>query len=161
MYVAFQNLSESSRVWVYQADRKLSEKELELAKSELKSFCEGWNVHGNGILTSFEILEDQVIVLAADESRSATSGCSIDSSVRALQKLENLLQINLTDRGKVAFKSANSIQIAPALGIKSKVVEGEIDTDTLVINPLIQTKADLQSLWIPASKSWLNKYFPN
>jgi len=40
MYVAFQNLSESSRIWVYQADRKLSEKELELAKSELKTFCE-------------------------------------------------------------------------------------------------------------------------
>ncbi|NVJ85011.1 MAG: hypothetical protein HWE15_01835 [Algoriphagus sp.] len=161
MYVAFQNLSESSRVWVYQADRKLNEKELEIVKSELKKFCEGWNVHGNGILTSFEILEDQVIVLAADESQSQTSGCSIDSSVRALQKLENLLQINLTDRGKVAFKESGQIQVAPALGIRSKVQEGAIVSDTPVINPLIQTKSDLNSLWIPASKSWLNKYFPN
>ncbi|MCS5491423.1 MULTISPECIES: hypothetical protein [Algoriphagus] len=161
MYVAFDKISDQSRIWLYQADRKLSDRELELVRQELKSFCEGWNVHGNGILTSFEILEDQVIVLAADESQSATSGCSIDSSVRALQRLENLLQINLTDRGKVAFKESGQIRIAPALGIRSKVQEGSIVSDTPVMNPLIQTKADLNSLWIPAAKSWLNKYFPN
>lgn len=161
MYVDFEDISESSRVWVYQADRPFQEKELVTLQNELKSFCEGWNVHGNGILTSFNIIENQLIVLAADESKSSTSGCSIDSSVRTLLKLENILQINLTDRGKVTFKNAEKTQVEPALGIKSKVIEGQIERNTLVVNPLIQTKADLQNLWIPASKSWLNKYFPN
>lgn len=125
-------------------------------------FCEGWNTHGNLMPTSFEIIDNQILVLAVDESKLGASGCSIDSSVRTLRELENLLQINLTDQGKISLrKPSGELSVIPALGVKSRVASGEIDLETAVINPLIQTKADLKNLWQPVRNSWLNKYFPN
>jgi hypothetical protein len=162
MYVPFEDISEDSRVWVYQAARQFSEREKELISARLSAFCDGWNTHGNRMPTSFQILDDQILVLAVDETGLGASGCSIDSSVRTLRELEDELENNLTDQGKVTFKfNSGEITVASALGIKSKVTSGEIDSRTLVINPQVQIKKDLERVWILAGNSWLNRYFPN
>lgn len=162
MYLSFDQMPDFSRVWVYQADHKFTESAEILIRERMTRFCEGWNTHGNLMPTSFEILENQILVLAVDESKLGASGCSIDSSVRTLRELENLLQINLTDQGKISLKKpSGELSVIPALGVKSRVTSGEIDLMTAVINPLIQTKADLKNLWQPVRNSWLNKYFPN
>lgn len=125
-------------------------------------FCEGWNTHGNLMLTSFELVENQILILAVDESNLGASGCSIDSSVRTLRELENLLQTNLTDQGKISLKKASGeLKVIPGLGVKARVSSGEIDLETEVINPTIRIKADLKNMWQPVRNSWLNKYFPN
>ncbi|WP_332912366.1 hypothetical protein [Algoriphagus boritolerans] len=155
-------MPEYSRVWVYQADQKLSESDEKILRDRMKSFCEGWNTHGNLMSTSFELIESQILILAVDESKLGASGCSIDSLVRTLRELENTLNINLTDQGKISLKrSTGELKVIPALGLKSRISAGEIDLETEVINPLIRTKADLQNLWQPVRNSWLNKYFPN
>lgn len=162
MYLPFEQMPESSRVWVYQADRKFSDSQAAMIREHLAGFCEGWNTHGNRMPTSFELLEDQILLLAVDESQLGASGCSIDSSVRALRELESILQINLTDQGKISLKQASGdLKVIPALGVKSRVASGEIDQDALVINPQIQIKSDLKSFWQPVRNSWLNRYFPN
>ncbi|WP_026950521.1 hypothetical protein [Algoriphagus mannitolivorans] len=162
MYVPFAQMPEYARVWVYQAARKIEAQEKEIIQNRMKEFCEGWNTHGNRMPTSFEIVDDQILVLAVDESQLGASGCSIDSSVRTLREIESQLGINLTDQGKISLKnSLGKVSVIPALGIKSRVTSGEITEELEVINPIIQTKADLQNLWQPVRKSWLNKYFPN
>jgi hypothetical protein len=162
MYIPFDQLPTHSRIWVYQAERGFSSQEKELISTSLKQFCEGWNTHGNLMPTSFQILEEQFIVLGVDESSLGASGCSIDGSVRTLRELEKQLEINLTDQGKVSFKNnAGQVAVYPALGIKSKVLSGEIERETLVLNPLVKIKKDLENVWISANESWLNKYFPN
>lgn len=162
MYVEFNDMSEDSRVWVYQAARQFTAAEKKIIASKLSAFCDGWNTHGNRMPTSFQILDNQILVLAVDESGLGASGCSIDSSVRTLRELESEIENNITDQGKVTFKSnSGEISVASALGIKSKVTSGEIDSQTLVINPQVKSKKDLESVWILAGNSWLNRYFPN
>ncbi|MFL0684470.1 hypothetical protein CLV31_11923 [Algoriphagus aquaeductus] len=162
MYIPFEQLPAHSRVWIYQAERILTEKEIEIVKQRLTRFCEGWNTHGNGMPTSFDIFEQQILVLAVDESGLGASGCSIDSSVKVLKELESMLGVNLTDQGKVSVRnSSGDLKVFPALGLKSKVQAGELTLEQEVINPLIRTKADLHQLWQPVRNSWLNKYFPN
>ena len=162
MYLSFDQLPDNSRVWIYQAERKLSEEEVELVNQKMTRFCEGWNTHGNRMPTSFKLYNAQILVLAVDESGLGASGCSIDSSVRALRELESLLEINLTDQGKVSIKiETGEVMVLPALGLKTKVQEGVITLNQEVINPLIKTKADLAQLWQPVQNSWLNKFFPN
>lgn len=162
MYIPFEQLPGHARVWVYQSNRTLNEKELEVIHQKLTRFCEGWNTHGNPMPTSFQILDSQILILAVDESNLGASGCSIDSSVRTLRELESLLGINLTDQGKVTVKnSAGQVNVLPALGLKSKVQAGELTLEQEVINPQVQSKADLHQLWQPVRNSWLNKYFPN
>lgn len=162
MYLPFDQMPEYSRVWVYQADQKLSESDQKLIRDRMKSFCEGWNTHRNLMATSFDLVENQILILAVDESNLGASGCSIDSSVRALRELEKAININLTDQGKISLKkSSGDMKVISALGVKSKVNSGEIDSETEVINPSIRVKADLHNLWQPVRNSWLNKYFPN
>ncbi|OYX23505.1 MAG: hypothetical protein B7Z16_02440 [Algoriphagus sp. 32-45-6] len=162
MYIPFEQLPAHSRVWIYQAERILTEKEIEIVKQRLTRFCEGWNTHGNGMPTSFDIFDQQILILAVDESGLGASGCSIDSSVKVLRELESMLGVNLTDQGKVSVRnSSGDLKVFPALGLKSKVQAGELTLEQEVINPLIRTKADLHQLWQPVRNSWLNKYFPN
>lgn len=162
MYIPFEQLPAHSRVWIYQAERILTEKEIEIVKQRLTRFCEGWNTHGNGMPTSFDIFDQQILILAVDESGLGASGCSIDSSVKVLKELESMLGVNLTDQGKVSVRnSSGDLKVFPALGLKSKVQAGELILEQEVINPLIRTKADLHQLWQPVRNSWLNKYFPN
>lgn len=162
MYIPFEQLPAHSRVWIYQAERILTEKEIEIVKQRLTRFCEGWNTHGNGMPTSFDIFDQQILILAVDESGLGASGCSIDSSVKVLKELESMLGVNLTDQGKVSVRnSSGDLKVFPALGLKSKVQAGELTLEQEVINPQIRTKADLHQLWQPVRNSWLNKYFPN
>ncbi len=162
MYLEFEKMPENSRVWIYQANRKLNSDEIPTVQDRLKQFCESWNTHGTLMPTSFTILDEQIIVLSVDERNLGASGCSIDSSVRVLSQIENDLNLNLRDQGKVSIKkSEEEIEVLPALGIKSALTQSRITAEKLVINPKLQTKADLNQLWIPISESWLNKYFPN
>ncbi len=162
MYLEFDQMPASSRVWVYQSNRKLESAEQSQINQRLQSFCENWNTHGTFMPTSYKVLDSQIIVLAVDESNLGASGCSIDSSVRVLQELEHDLQINLRDQGKVSIKSnKRDIEVLPALGIKSALANSGVQCDSLVINPHIKNKKDLEALWIPIRDSWLNKYFPN
>lgn len=162
MYLPFDQLPGSSRVWVYVSSRKFTADEQALIQSSLKDFCGEWGTHGQVMPTSFAILHEQLIVLAVDESQLGASGCSIDSSVRALRNLEQHLGVNLVDQGKLTLRDqAGQLKVLPALGIKSRISSGEITPDLEVIQPQIHSKADLSDLWLPLSKSWLSTYFPN
>jgi hypothetical protein len=55
MYLPFDQLPDSSRVWVYVSSRKFTADEQALIQSTLKDFCGEWATHGNGMPTSFEI----------------------------------------------------------------------------------------------------------
>lgn len=152
-----------ARIWTYTSNRKLEKKELDILSSRLSVFCEQWNTHGALMPTSFEIRFDQVIILAVDESQLGASGCSIDSSVRLLRDIETEFGIDLLNQGKVSFlHGENNLEVNNLLGIKSKVKEGILKAETIVLNPVVQSKSDLEKNWkIKAKESWLNKFFEN
>jgi hypothetical protein len=163
MYLPFNQMPDHSRVWVYQSDRKFTQVEKEEISEKLKQFCAQWNTHGNMMPTSFDIRYDQVIILAVDESQLGASGCSIDSSVRTLREIEQCFDINILDQGKVSFLSnPGSLEVSNLMGIKSKVTEGILQAETIVLNPVVSKKSDLDNNWlIKAKEIWLNKYFMN
>ena len=143
-------------------NRKFKSHEILEIKIRLEEFCQNWNTHGALMPTSFQILNQQIIVLAVDESKLGASGCSIDSSVRVLKEIEEGFNLNLRDQGKVSIKvSEEEICVLPALGIKSALSNSGIRSQQLVINPRLETIGDLEQMWIPITESWLNKYFPN
>ena len=162
MYLPFDQLPDHARIWVYVSPRRFTPSEQEWVQSGLIDFCASWATHGKGMPTSFTILEEQLLVLAVDESQLGASGCSIDSSVRVLKEFEQKFQINLVDQGKLTLRDpSGQVRVLPALGIKSRIQGGEIALDQEVMLPTIQTKAELSDLWQPLSKSWLRAYFPN
>ncbi|MCR9015152.1 hypothetical protein [Aquiflexum gelatinilyticum] len=163
MYKPFDQMPAHSRIWTYTSNRKLNASEVEILSSRLSAFCEQWNTHGALMPTSYEIMFDQIIILAVDESQLGASGCSIDSSVRVLRDIENEMDIDLLNQGKVSFiKSEGGLEVNSILGIKSKVTEGILQAETIVLNPVVQSKSDLEKNWkIKAKESWLGKFFEN
>ena len=162
MYQSFDQLPDSSRIWIYASTRRFSAADLLVIRKALQDFCAGWATHGKVMPSSFEIFHEQLLVLAVDESQLGASGCSIDSSVRALQSLEQMLDLDLVNQGKVTLKNEDgSLRVVSALGLKSKISLGEITPELEVMQPSLQTKSDLKSLWQPVRKSWLASYFTN
>ena len=73
MFVPFQTLPPTSRIWIFQANRPLSSEEMALAEASLRDFTEEWNVHGHPLNTSFTIEFGQFIILGNvnDSTQSA------------------------------------------------------------------------------------------
>lgn len=162
MFVPFETLPPSARVWIFQANRPLSSDEVQLADRKLMQFTDEWAVHGTPFETSYEILHNQFIILAADETRQNASGCSIDSSVRVLKELEQLFEIQLFDRNKVAFKVDSTVVLVPLHELKQKFQDGILNEESLAFNNLVNTKKDLNESWVlPARQTWLKRYLTN
>ncbi|MEQ9303133.1 MAG: hypothetical protein RJQ14_04390, partial [Marinoscillum sp.] len=97
------NMPDHSRVWIYQSTRPFSDSEKTLISAQLDEFTKQWAAHGQQLTATYSIELDQFIVLAVDESHHQASGCSIDSSVRVIQVIEQQTGLTLLDRSKVAF----------------------------------------------------------
>lgn len=159
MYVPFPSISDNSRIWVFQSNRKFNSYESKIISEGLSTFTEGWLVHGSPMQASFDLRFDQFIILAADEQANAASGCSIDDSVRTLKKLGQDLSINFFDRTQVAFKKNDQVFTVPLSDLKSKLDEGIWNNETMVFNNLISAKGDLDHSWIvSAGSTWLKRY---
>lgn len=160
MYVEFQDLPDSSRIWVYQSDRELSPDQIEDMKEVLKDFIEEWTRHGDDLKGSFEILHNHFIVIGVDESFNQVSGCSIDASTHVFKRFEQQFGIDLFNKLNTAFRSGEHINIVSMSDFQRFVREERITENTTVFNNMIQTKGQLVNSWeVPATKSWHSRYF--
>ena len=71
-------LPDSSRVWLFGAQRILTEIEEISIHRRLLDFIAGWQAHGKDLTADFCIIHRCVLVVVVDESKEAPSGCSID-----------------------------------------------------------------------------------
>src|ERR1044071_77519 len=162
MYVPFAQLPDHSRIWIYQANRKLPAQEKQVAEAALQEFCESWVAHQQPLKTSFSIEHDQFIILATDEDYHLPSGCSIDSSVRALKALGSQLGVDLFDRTKIAFLDKDAVVVYPMARLKELFESGTLKGNTITFNNLVPSRGDLVNNWrTPVESSWLVKYLGN
>jgi hypothetical protein len=154
--------SENSRVWVYQADRKLTDREVQQVQIQLDYFTTGWTAHNNQLLAKAEIRYNRFIILIVDESQAGASGCSIDKSVNFIKQLEQQFSINLLDRFNLAYREGNEVLSAPRPGFESMLKQGSINTNTIVFNNMVQNLKELQTKWeVPFKDSWHIQLFGN
>ena len=160
MYVNFDEMPKSSRVWVYQSSRTLDAKEVEWLESVARIFCEQWAAHGQDLRSSFRIYHNQFLVLSVDEAASLPSGCSIDSSVHLVTHAQNELGIDFFDRMKVAYILNDQVLTDSINNLKAKISNREITQHTKTFNNLVATIDELEHNWtVPVGQSWLKKYF--
>lgn len=150
------------RIWIYQAERALSEVEQRLILDRLKEFTGQWRAHGKKLSATAEIRHDLFIILMVDDAVEWPSGCSIDKSVYLLKDLEQELGVDLFDRLRVAYRQDQDtpIQIASQAEFEQLFASGEVDQNTIVFNNLVPSYPDLSDKWeVPLSQSWHAKVF--
>ena len=152
--------SDNSRVWVYQAERKLSTDETSEMKTLLDGFTINWTAHNNQLKAKAEISYNRFIILTVDESQAGASGCSIDKSVNFIKQLEQHFNITLLDRFNLAYKAGNEVLSAPRAKFEELLKTGAIDIDTIVFNNMVQTAGELKNKWeVPFKDSWHAQLF--
>lgn len=160
MYIPFDEISFDARIWIYQADRQLTDSESKTVTETLKAVLDGWETHGKPLLASGKLFYHRFIVLAVDESHELPSGCSIDKSVHWLQEIGHQIGADFFDRSVAYLDDSDNVQTIPVGKIKQAVADEQIQFSTLVFNNLVTTKAQWMSKWkIPADNSWLARYF--
>ena len=148
--------SEESRVWIYQADRRLNDVETEAVKKSLKQFALSWTSHNRDLLAYADIYFNRFVVLIADETNNKAGGCSIDASVHFLKRLGQEFGLDLFDRMQFAYIDENkSIQVASRDDFIKLFESGKITAATKVFDNLVKTKKDFAESWVkPLSESW-------
>ncbi len=160
MYLPFEQIADTARIWIYQSNRAFTAAEQADILKRSEAFISEWTAHGSKLSSSVAVYHHQFLVMAVNEEAGLASGCSIDSAVRFIKSLEPAFGLNFFDRSQVAFFVNDQIVLMPLQKIKEKVAEGHIQENTRVFNNLIGNKTELQSQWlIPAKDSWLKKYF--
>ena len=150
------SFSGESRVWVYQASRTLTVSEALEAEEMIKDFCEEWRSHGAEVQAYGNLFFGQFLILMADETKAAVSGCSTDSSVRFVKELEKKFNIDFFNRTNLAFWIKDKVQLLPLGQLAYALENNFIGPDTLYFNNTVLNKEQLENNWIiPVKDSWL------
>ncbi len=161
MEIALQHIQDTDRIWVYQANRFLTEAEIELIRTAGNAFVASWATHGKPLRANVAIAHNLFVIVSVDEEQAKASGCSIDKSVNWISTLGRDLHIDFLDRMQIAYKvEQNVVRIHPMNEFEQLAANGQIESSTLVFNNLVFNGKELKNAWnIPASESWHNRFF--
>lgn len=144
----FEDLHSDSKVWIYSADRELTNSEVDLLQKEADAFVKDWAAHGAVLKARSLVYKNRFLILAVDETDINASGCSIDSSVKFIKSIGNQLNIDffnrmnlMVDNGTETLKSVHISELKNHLSDK-------------VFNPMITSLRELRNEWlIPVDQS--------
>lgn len=157
--ITINDLPETSRVWVYQANRVLTEKECTFVNHNMQRFIEQWAAHGKQLFGTFQLFYQRFLVVAVDESKAGASGCSIDASVRFITELGNNIQADFFDRMNVVYLENNMLQELKLNDLSEAYQAGKINDSTIVFNNLIQSLGEFNQQWqVKLTDSWHQKF---
>ena len=149
MLVDFNTITDNSRIWIYAAEKKLTNNQETYIIQYISNHLQSWDAHKVPLIAGVTILENHFIVVALDESENEASGCSIDTLQNKIQDLEKELSVSLLNRLNVFCRIDDMIQCIPSFKLKSIA-----KANTLFYDLTIQNKSDLHSYLKPISKGW-------
>lgn len=137
----FPNLPGSSRVWTYLCNRVLSSKEVNEVQLELNLFTKSWKAHQKQLNASANIIYDQYVVFAVDESAAEITGCSIDASVHFMKTLQEKISADFFNRMNVLVRVGSANKLISYNDLEN--YRGES-----VFNPRIERLEQLRENWL-------------
>lgn len=159
MLTDFKNLPDNSRIWIYQANRKLRDDEVSEISKLTEEFLTKWTAHGADLEAGFEIKYNRFIVIGLNQTNATASGCSIDASVHFIQSLQDKFDVDLLDKMNVTFYSGKYIAYKSLKDFRKMAKDKSVSKNTVVFNNLVNTKAEYLENWeVPAQDSWHNRF---
>ncbi len=160
MLTPYHLLPETSKVWIYQANRSFSPEEVWDISDILENFVDRWQSHQRDVAGYGSLYYRRFLVLMADESKCDVSGCSIDSSVKLIRELEQAYDINFFDRMKVCYKiTSDLVGSFPLQQLNELLEKGKLTEQTIIFNNLVSNKKEFETKWeIPLKESPFIKF---
>lgn len=153
------NYSPDSKVWIYQSSRPFTEEEISAINDQLAIFTKQWTAHNAQLQAQGNIIEDRLILLIVDETHTAASGCSIDTSVHFIKSLEKKFNVDLFDRTLVNFYRDGTLSSVHLQDLPELFAAHVINEETMVIDPLVNSKATFDTNFKTAlGNSWMKNF---
>lgn len=155
----FQGFTEHTRIWIYTAERFLSDDEQATIAQAGNEFVASWASHGTPLKAAVQVLNNAHVIIAVDEAQAGASGCSIDKSMAFIQGLEKALSLSLTNRMLLVYKGKDGLGISKLSDLDKLFEQGVITEDTLIFDPLVDKLQSFQEAFqIPLKDSWAKRF---
>ncbi len=160
MYLPFNDIDLNARIWIFQSNRTITDREESTILETLKSSVELWDTHGHSLTGSVKLFENRFVIIAVDERHQMPSGCSIDKLSQWIREIGHQLNIDFFDRSLVYLDEDDQLTTISISEIKNAVANEVISRYTTVYDNQVQTKAQWMTKWkVPAANTWLKRYF--
>ena len=159
--VDFNELPDTSRVWVFGVSEPLSEINEATFLAVVDGFLEGWAAHGNVLMCGRAWRRGRFLLVAVDEASEAPSGCSIDAMVHLLKAEQQRMGVSIVDHTAVWYLEDDQVRRVTREVFKTLADAGSVDADTVVFDNTV-TRLDRvrEGGWeCPASESWHGSAF--
>jgi hypothetical protein len=154
-----QQMNPKSRMWVYGLKSPLSAVQSEALKETMDSFVADWKAHGTALSAAYRWMNDQILVIAVDESTQQATGCSIDKSVHLLQEFGAKHGVDFFNRMLVhVVNEDHSFTSYTPTELKEAIASGQVNGSTRVVNTLAATLGESGDGTLALSESWAAKY---
>jgi len=143
----------SSKIWLYQTDRALTQDEIESLQIHLDDFARSWQAHGKELKAKFWFHNPFLLVCEIDESLWSASGCSIDAKVRFLKDIGDRFNTDFFVRMKTIVQLDNHFKQVNFDEVKSQI------GSPLVFNPTISSSSQLDLIFTTIEDSPMQRLF--
>lgn len=159
--IAFDELPEDARVWIFSAARKLTEPERTRLLSEVDAFLDQWGAHATPLTAGRDLVYGRFLFVAVDQRAAGPSGCSIDALVRRMKALQQEIGVELVDHAPVLFRQGEEIARVPREAFAELAAAGEVGPETTVFDNTLTSLGDVRAgRWeVPAADSWHARAF--
>lgn len=155
MNIAFSELPDTSKIWIFPSSRKFYESELSTINEQVAAFLEDWTELNCG----FELKYERFIIIGADTTEQNLTLDAHNALNTFIQKLEADFDVTLLDRINVCYKQGQYVQYKDLIEFKKMLKAGAVSKKTLIFDNMITEKQFLDYDWeIPITESWMNRF---
>ena len=161
MLTNIEALPDTSRIWIFPADRKLSAAESKELLAALDEYLIGWKAHGAPVQASRDLRYDQFLIIAADPEVTAPSGCSIDDLTRTIKALSVKFGVDFFGAMNVFYRNGEAIEMTDRPTFRTLARSGKANLGSTVFDNSRTTLADFRAgKWeTTAGESWHQALF--
>lgn len=155
MIVNYNTLTETSKVFIYPANRKFYKDEFPVINKKIENFLTNFE----GIDAFFEIKYQRFVIIVISEDTPLSIDQN-DKLVVFIFSLEKEFKITLLDKINVCFKQGEYVQLKEISAFKKLIKNKGVSKKTIVFDNLISIKEEYDNYWeMPAEDSWISHFF--
>ncbi len=143
--IEFDQLPDDARLWIFSAERPLSEAEQAELLTVVDHFIDQWGAHNVPLSAARELRYDRFLFVAVDQRAAGASGCSIDALFRQVRVLEGEIGAELLNDTPVLFRQGAAIERVPRDRFAELAAAGAVDRDTTVFDNTLTSVGDVRA----------------
>ena len=159
-------LPDAARLWLFAADRDLTDAETAALLDRVRAFADGWTSHARPVPAAVDLLARRVLAVGAvineGEVNAGVSGCGIDSLQHAVEAAADACGLGWLPPLAVLYRDdAGMVQSVARSDFRRLARAGAVDAATPVLDLTLTTVGALRAEGVerPAGRSWHGRTF--